>query len=81
MQRLGAVAGLDFEIIELKQQFCDNTQTDRQTDRQTDGQTDKLSTVPSAHAGEGNELVACHSLPRNAKNEPNDSIYNLGQAE
>ena len=42
LQRLRAVAGLDFEIIELKQQFCG---------KQTD------STVPSAHTGEGNKYT------------------------
>ena len=28
-----------------------------------------------------NELVACHSLPRNATKVPSGSIYNLGQLE
>ena len=39
MPSLRPATCLDFEIIKLKQQFCGNTH----------------STVPSAHAGEGNK--------------------------
>ena len=45
MQRLRAVAGLDFEIIELKQQFCGN--------RHTHTHTNQLSTVTLRPRGRG----------------------------
>ena len=44
-----------FELCQFKQQ----NSADRQTDRQTD------STVPSAHAGEGNELLSCMGVEYN----------------
>ena len=47
---LRTVASLDFEIIEFKHQFCGNIHTHTHT--HTHGQT----TIPSAHAGEGNNM-------------------------
>ena len=44
---LRAVASLDFEIIEFKHRFCGSTHT----------QTHKQTTIPSAHAGKGNNRL------------------------
>ena len=62
LQRLRAVAGLDFEIIELKQQFCGN----RHTHTHTHTHTNQLSTVTLRPRGQGfNECMAlreCRTL-------------------
>ena len=71
MQRLRAVAGLDFEIIELKQQFCGNTHT----------HTNQLSTVTLCPRRRGliNEFSKALDLllDRNMPHSSNRGIENL----
>ena len=59
-----------FELCQFKQQ--------NSADRQTDRQTDKLSTVPSAHAGEDNYTRPSTTLTkRRPGNEANNTYHDI----